>query len=409
MYRKASPSVVVIRARGKEVSSAGVVRFGEIGSGVLVTQDGKVVTASHVVHGMEDITVEFVGRDPVRARLLGFQPGADLALLQLEVVPRDAPVATLADSDGADVGDPVFIIGAPYGLTYSLSSGIVSARWKPNTVNREFPLAEFFQTDATINTGNSGGPMFNKAGEVIGIVSHMITKSGGSEGLGFVVTANTVRKLLFEKRPFYLGVDGHIVSEPVAQMLNVPQAGGYLVKTVVKDSLGERLGLRGGDRSATIDGQQLVLGGDIILAAQGIHGPDHRRSDPGGQGHPGPAAGPARSACGCCGPGRWSIWPRSGRAPKGAPLRADGESLDQGARASLPARVLRDRAGGSHPRGDPAVLGEERGRRRPGAGHRPRHPDHAAGSRPAGHGGVGPAARPRVELHQAPSGRDLDR
>jgi serine protease Do len=270
LYRKASPSVVVIRAKGKEVSSGGVVRFGEIGSGVLVSPDGKVVTASHVVHGMEDITVEFLGQEAVRARMIGFQPGADLALLQLDVVPRDAPVVSLADSDSVEVGDPVFIVGAPYGLTYSLSSGIVSARWKPSTVNREFPLAEFFQTDATINTGNSGGPMFNKAGEVIGIVSHMITKSGGSEGLGFVITANTVRKLLFEKRPFYLGVDGQIVSEPMTQVLNVPQAGGFLIKAVVKGSLGERLGLQGGDRPATIDGQQLVLGGDIILAAQGI-------------------------------------------------------------------------------------------------------------------------------------------
>jgi serine protease Do len=98
----------------------------------------------------------------------------------------------------------------------------------------------------------------------------MISKSGGSEGLGFVVTANTVRRLLFEKRPFYLGIDGQIVSGSTAQLLNVPQAGGYLVKTVVKNSLAEHLGLAGGERSATLDGQQIVLGGDIILAAQGI-------------------------------------------------------------------------------------------------------------------------------------------
>jgi S1-C subfamily serine protease len=270
LYRKASPSVVVIRAKGREVTQGGVTRFGETGSGVLVSRDGKVVTASHVVHGMEDITVEFLGQDPVHARVIGFQPSADLALLQLDAVPPDPPLGIIADSNGVNIGDAVFIIGAPYGLTYALSSGIISARWTPNTVNREFPLAEFFQTDATINTGNSGGPMFNAAGEVIGIVSHMISKSGGSEGLGFVVTANTVKSLLFDKRPFYLGVDGQIVSGPVAMLLNVPQDGGYLVRTVVKDSLAERLGLRAGNRSATIDGQPLVLGGDIILAAQGI-------------------------------------------------------------------------------------------------------------------------------------------
>ena len=271
LYRKVSPSVVVIRAKGREVSASGVARFGEIGSGVIVTEDGKVVTASHVVHGMDDITVEFLGRDPVRARVIGFQPGADLALIQLDEVPPTPPVATvIADSGSVDVGDPVFIVGAPYGLTYSLSTGIVSALWSANTVNREFPLADFFQTDAAINTGNSGGPMFNMAGEVVGIVSHMISKSGGSEGLGFVVTANTVRRLLFDKRPFYLGADGQIVSGPMARLLNVPQAGGYLVKTVVKQSLAEHLGLSGGDRSAAIDGQQMVLGGDIILTAQGI-------------------------------------------------------------------------------------------------------------------------------------------
>jgi serine protease Do len=112
--------------------------------------------------------------------------------------------------------------------------------------------------------------MFNRAGEVIGVVSHVISKSGGSEGLGFVVTANTVRRLLLEKRPFYLGVDGQIVTGAVAQILTLSQAGGYLVKTVVKGSLGERLGLLGGERSATLEGQPIVLGGDIILAAQGI-------------------------------------------------------------------------------------------------------------------------------------------
>jgi serine protease Do len=270
LYRNASPSVVVIRARGKEVTANGVVGFSEIGSGVLISRDGRVVTASHVVHGMEDITVEFLGQDPVPARVLGFQPDADLALLQLERVPRDAPVASLGDSNRVQIGDPIFVIGAPYGLTHSLSTGIVSARWKPDTVTREFPLAEFFQTDATINTGNSGGPVFNQAGEVIGVVSHMITKSGGSEGLGFVVTEATVRRLLIERRLFYLGVEGTMVTESVARLLNVPQAGGYLVRTVVKGSLGERLGLQGGDRLATVDGRQLVLGGDIILTSQGV-------------------------------------------------------------------------------------------------------------------------------------------
>jgi S1-C subfamily serine protease len=107
------------------------------------------------------------------------------------------------------VGDQI-IVGAPYGLGHSLSVGYISARWAPNTIYRTMPLAEFFQTDAVINTGNSGGPMFSMKGEVIGIVSHNISKSGGSEGLGFVVTLNTARQLLLEKRSFWTGLAGDL-------------------------------------------------------------------------------------------------------------------------------------------------------------------------------------------------------
>jgi len=269
-YQRVSTSVVVIRARGQEVTADGTVRFTETGSGVLISPDGKVATAAHVVHTMENITVEFLGEEPVTARVIASEQLADISILQVSVVPRDATVSKLVDSDPVRVGDPVFIVGAPYGLSYSLSEGIISARWAADTVTKDFPLAEFFQTDAVINTGNSGGPMFSRAGELIGIVSHNITKSGGSEGLGFVVTANTVRKLLVERRRGWFGVDVMLVSGAMAQALNVPQAGGLLVKQVVKDSIGGRLGLKGGDRIGIVEGQHIVVGGDILLKVQGI-------------------------------------------------------------------------------------------------------------------------------------------
>jgi serine protease Do len=269
-YRRVSTSVAVIRARGHEVTAEGTVRFKEIGSGVLISPDGKVATAAHVVQTMENITVEFLGEEPVPARVIASEQWADISILQVSVVPRDATVAKLGNSDPVRVGDPVFIVGAPYGLSYSLSEGIISARWAPNTVTKDFPLAEFFQTDAVINTGNSGGPMFTRAGELIGIVSHNITKSGGSEGLGFVVTANTVKRLLVERNRGFFGVDLMLVSGAMAQALNVPQEGGFLVKQVLKDSVGGRLGLKGGDRIGIVEGQQIVVGGDILLTVQGI-------------------------------------------------------------------------------------------------------------------------------------------
>jgi serine protease Do len=269
-YRRVSTSVAVIRARGREVTADGTVGFKEIGSGVLISQDGKVATAAHVVQTMEDITVEFLGEEPVAARVIASEQAADISILQLSVVPRDVTVATFANSDPIRVGDPIFIVGAPYGLSYSLSQGIISARWAPNTVTKDFPLAEFFQTDAVINTGNSGGPMFTREGELIGIVSHNITKSGGSEGLGFVVTANTVKSLLVERNRGFFGVELMLVAGALAEALKVPQESGFLVKQVVKDSVGGRMGLKGGNRIGIVDGQKIVVGGDILLSIQGI-------------------------------------------------------------------------------------------------------------------------------------------
>jgi serine protease Do len=271
LFRKVNSSVVVIRARGRDVGETGLLSgFTEIGSGVLISADGKVMTAAHVTRAMDEIKVEFLGSETVGARTLAEEPAADLSLLQLERVPAGARVATLGDSDRVRVGEPVLIVGAPYGLSHAMSAGWISARWPPNSVYRAMPLAEFLQTNATINTGNSGGPMFSMAGEVIGIVSHNISKSGGSEGLGFVVTINTAKRLLMERPSFWSGLDGRLISGPIAQILNVPQPTGYLVKSVAKGSPGDAVGLRGGTVLVSIMGEQLVVGGDIILKVQGI-------------------------------------------------------------------------------------------------------------------------------------------
>jgi len=271
VFKRVSPSVVVIRARGQEVTSGGTTTFTETGSGVLISSDGSVMTAAHVVHAMNEITVEFVGGESVPARVVASEPGADLSLLKLDRVPTAARPATLADSDTVEVEDQVIVVGAPYGLSYSVTVGWISARWAPNTVYRAMPLAEFFQTDAVINTGNSGGPMFNVAGEVIGVVSHNISKGGGSEGLGFVVTGNTAKRLLLEKRSVWTGLEGQLLTEQQADLLNLPPpALGYLVKVVAKGSPAEALGIHGGTTTMVIGGETLVAGGDIILSVHGI-------------------------------------------------------------------------------------------------------------------------------------------
>jgi S1-C subfamily serine protease len=271
VFRKVVPSVVVIRAKGHEVAASGQTRFNETGSGVLISYDGKVMTAAHVVHAMDEISVEFLGGETVKARVVASEPAADLSLLQLERVPAGAKSSPLANSDPIQVGDPVIIVGAPYGLSYSLSNGLISARWKPNTVYKTMPLAEFFQTTATINTGNSGGPMFSMNGEVIGIVSHNISKSGGSEGLGFVVTINTAKKLLLEKRSFWSGLEGQVLTDQQADLLNLPPGStGFVVKTIAKGSPADAMGLRAATMIANLGGDQVPLGGDIILSVESV-------------------------------------------------------------------------------------------------------------------------------------------
>jgi S1-C subfamily serine protease len=271
VFRAVAPSVAVIRAKGRDVGASGQTYFAETGAGVLVSSDGKVMTAAHVVHTMDEILVEFLGGETVSAKVIASEAAADLSLLQLERVPAGVRVAKMADSDTVRVGDQVIVVGAPYGLSYSLSVGWISARWPPNSVYKTMPLAEFFQTDAVINTGNSGGPMFAMNGDVIGIVSHNISKGGGSEGLGFVVTMNTAKQLLLEKKSFWGGMEGQILTEQLADLLNLPAGTlGFLVKTVAKHSPGDDAGLRGGTIPATIGGQSLVLGGDIILSIDGI-------------------------------------------------------------------------------------------------------------------------------------------
>jgi S1-C subfamily serine protease len=235
-----------------------------------VSADGKVLTAAHIVQTADEVTVEFLTGDAVRARVIASEPSADVSLLQLERVPDGVPPLALGDSNAVEVGDQIFIVGAPYGISHTLTVGHVSGRHRPNTIYSELATAEFLQTDAAINQGNSGGPMFNRAGEIVGIVSHIISKSGGAEGLGFVVTSNMARTLLLERRSFWSGVQGFVLRGHLAKIFNVPQSTGILVQRVAAGSPAERSGLRPGTLKATIDGQTFLVGGDIILSIGGI-------------------------------------------------------------------------------------------------------------------------------------------
>jgi S1-C subfamily serine protease len=273
-FKRVSSSVVVISTVQDVIGSAQNqrVRVGDLGSGVLISREGEILTAAHLVQTADTVFVQFANGEPIVAKVIASEPAADVALLKLSrPPPAEAVPAKLGDSDKTEVGDRVFIVGAPHGISHTLTVGYVSGRRRPNLIYSGLPLAEFLQTDAAINQGNSGGPMFNMAGEIVGIVSSIISKSGGSEGLGFVATANMARQLLIEQKSFWTGVSGYFITNASAKLLNVPAPGvGLLVQYVAKNSPAALMGLRGGTTQAAFDGENVILGGDIVLAVHGI-------------------------------------------------------------------------------------------------------------------------------------------
>ena len=272
LFEKVAPSVVVIHTEQtnidpenwqQKISSEG------LGSGVLISNK-QILTAAHVVQVAEEILVQFHDGQQIYAVVVASSSHADVALLELNEIPNNPQPSPVGNSDEVKIGEEVFVIGAPYGMTYSLTSGHISGRLEPNEITDGFAGMEFFQTDAAINEGNSGGPMFNMKGEVIGIVSHIITVSGGFEGLGFAATSNFATKILLKEKTFWTGTESYLITEPVTTVLNIPQSTALLIQKVAEGSLGDRLGIQAGYLQVEIDGNSLLLGGDTVLEVNEI-------------------------------------------------------------------------------------------------------------------------------------------
>jgi S1-C subfamily serine protease len=243
---------------------------GEVGSGVLVDTRGYVLTAAHLVQAAADIEVEFADGEKIPAAVVISEPGANVALIQVSRLPASPVIAPLADSDTAEIGDRVLVIGAPMGISYTLTAGILSARRDANKLYGGFEEGELFQTDAAINLGNSGGPMLNMQGEIIGIVSHILTTGGGFEGLGFAVTSNSVKKLVMDGRGFWTGVEFYPLHGKLAKLFNLPQPAGAVVQKVAPNSLGAKLQLKPAVGEITYRDETIPVGGDTVLAVGGI-------------------------------------------------------------------------------------------------------------------------------------------
>lgn len=270
MVDAAVVEIATVHSAASSADGRDAVSTGGLGSGFLISKDGRIMTAAHVVQVADRVAVRFVNGEVVEARVLVSEPSADVALIQAASVPEGIEPVRVGNSDEAQVGDRVFVIGAPFGVAHSLTVGYVSARRAPAQLFGGFEQVEILQTDAAINQGNSGGPMFNMRGEAIGIVSHILSSSGGFQGLGFVITSNLAMRVLLDEASPWTGLDGILVEGPLARALNLPQAAGVLVEAVAAGSPASAIGLRAGTLQATVNGQPLTLGGDVILSVHGI-------------------------------------------------------------------------------------------------------------------------------------------
>jgi S1-C subfamily serine protease len=242
-----------------------------LGSGVLVGDKSEyILTAAHVVANASEIIVEFKDGRKIPAKTKRISNTADVALILLERPVSDLAPAKIGNSDEVRIGDDIFVIGAPLGLTHSVSKGIISGKHSEKMLTSDLNRMEFFQTDAAINQGNSGGPMFNMDGEVIGIVSSILTFSGGFEGLGFAATSKIAGDMLLQKGSFWIGIDALPLSVELCKVFNVPQEGALLVQNVAENSGGYFMGLKGGYVKMSIGETEFLAGGDILLSVDEI-------------------------------------------------------------------------------------------------------------------------------------------
>ena len=283
VYEEAAPGVVTIRSVFSDDKAAE-------GSGFVLDKSGEIVTNAHVVteeagdkrEAAEHVYIEFPDRNVVSAEIVGFDPFADVALLQIKPDGFALHPLALGDDRDLEVGQPVAAIGSPFGEQQSLSVGVVSATDRSVKSLTQFDISGAIQTDASINPGNSGGPLLDAGARVIGINQQIETNSGANDGVGFAVPISAVKRSIAQLRSdgsaeyAYIGVSSQPLYPQLARKLGLETDFGSLVSEVAAGGPAAEAGIEGGDEKLTFQAGRYRVGGDVILevAGQKIVGPD---------------------------------------------------------------------------------------------------------------------------------------
>jgi putative serine protease PepD len=245
------------------------------GSGFIIDVDGHILTNFHVVEGARRLEVTLSDKSKYTARYIGGDKSNDLAVIRINAPASKLKPLRLGDSGNLQVGQKALAIGNPFGLTGTLTTGIISSLGRSIRAENNRMIENVIQTDASINPGNSGGPLLNSRGEVIGINSQILTPSGGSVGVGFAIPVNIAKSILKDlitvgrvKRA-YFGVRGYSIDAELADVLHLPADHGVLVARVVRGGSADHAGIRGGGEWYLVGNQRMILGGDLIVTIDG--------------------------------------------------------------------------------------------------------------------------------------------
>lgn len=284
VYKRTAPGVVLITATSTVSTNTGPL-FGTpqqeqqraLGSGFVIDKSGYIITNYHVVQGAKSIQVTFSNNASIKASLVGSDPSTDIAVLKVNMPSSALTPLTLGNSDLVQVGDSVVAIGNPFGLSRTVTAGIVSAIQREIQAPNDYEIDHVIQTDAPINHGNSGGPLINARGEVIGVNAQIETggTTDGNVGVGFSIPSNTVKTVVAQLiktgkvEHAAIGVLAQDLTPDLAKTFRLPVKSGVLVETVQAGSGAAKAGIKAGTENVTVAGESYKLGGDIIVGVDG--------------------------------------------------------------------------------------------------------------------------------------------
>ncbi len=271
IFEKSEPGVVRVNVQKADQVNG----TGGVGSGFVFDKKGHVITNSHVIKNVKKVVVTFLDGRSYNAEIIGFDEFTDIGIVKVNADLSLLQPLSLGDSANLRVGEPIAAIGNPFGLSGSMTSGIVSQLGRLLPSGAGYSIPDVIQTDAAINPGNSGGPLLNMRGEVVGINTAIQSTTGEFTGVGFAVPSQTIAKIvpsLIENGKYHhpwIGISGRDIDPDLAKVLGLNDAVGFLVITVVENSPASKAGMHGSDETVQVDGVNYPIGGDIILSVDG--------------------------------------------------------------------------------------------------------------------------------------------